>query len=150
MVGVEIGSWVGLSTCIMGLVVKKFHGQLYTVDWYKPTPQQHALESMYKMGIDVKGIFQSNINKFGLGDTVIQYNESSEEASKRFVDNSLDFLFIDGDHTLNGIQTDIRCWFPKVKKDSLIFGHDYIQVKEGLELMNLTVDKKNDIWWMKK
>jgi len=50
---------------------------------------------------------------------------TSEEASKGFADESVDFVFIDGDHSYEGCSTDIRCWWPKVKPGGLLSGHDY-------------------------
>jgi hypothetical protein len=50
---------------------------------------------------------------------------TSEEASKLFDDASLDFVFIDGDHSYEGCSLDIRCWWPKLKPGGLLSGHDY-------------------------
>lgn len=37
----------------------------------------------------------------------------------------IDFLYIDGDHSLEGIYTDLYSWVPKVKVGGIISGHDY-------------------------
>ena len=47
----------------------------------------------------------------------------SREAAPRF-DQPVDFLFIDGDHSLQGIQRDWSDWFPKVKSGGVIAMHD--------------------------
>ncbi len=39
-------------------------------------------------------------------------------------DESLDFVFIDADHTYEGCLRDLKAWIPKVKPDGLIIGHD--------------------------
>lgn len=39
-------------------------------------------------------------------------------------DQSLDFVFIDGDHTSEGVSRDIKAWAPKVKTGGMILGHD--------------------------
>jgi predicted O-methyltransferase YrrM len=49
----------------------------------------------------------------------------SVEASKLYEDESLDFVFIDADHTKEGFSDDMDCWFPKVKQGGVIAGHDY-------------------------
>ena len=46
-------------------------------------------------------------------------------ASKDFAPESLDFCYIDGDHSLEGIYTDIYAWTPKVRIGGVIAGHDY-------------------------
>jgi hypothetical protein len=50
----------------------------------------------------------------------------SEHASKTFDDESLDFVFLDGDHTYEGVKLDLRCWYNKVKKGGIFSGHDYM------------------------
>jgi len=49
----------------------------------------------------------------------------SIEAAKDIPDESLDFVFIDADHSYAGCKSDILAWYPKVKKGGLFGGHDY-------------------------
>jgi hypothetical protein len=51
--------------------------------------------------------------------------KTSEIASKDYKNNSLDFVFIDGDHSYDGVFNDITNWFPKIKIGGIISGHDY-------------------------
>jgi len=50
---------------------------------------------------------------------------TSEEASRQFADESLDFVFIDADHSYEGCSSDISLWYPKLKDGGLLSGHDY-------------------------
>lgn len=50
---------------------------------------------------------------------------TSAEASKQFPDESIDFVFIDGDHSYEGCSLDISLWYPKLKDGGLLSGHDY-------------------------
>lgn len=50
---------------------------------------------------------------------------TSEQAAPQIKDGSLDFVFIDGDHSYNGCKTDIKLWLPKIKPGGWIGGHDY-------------------------
>jgi len=52
------------------------------------------------------------------------YEERTDEAHAHFEDESLDFIFIDADHTYETVKRDIELWAPKVQKEGIIFGHD--------------------------
>ena len=49
----------------------------------------------------------------------------SKIESKKYQNKSLDFVFIDGDHSYNGVTNDIIDWLPKLKLTGVIAGHDY-------------------------
>jgi len=51
--------------------------------------------------------------------------KDSVEAAKDIPDRSLDFVFIDADHSYEGCLADIKAWLPKVKFGGYICGHDY-------------------------
>ena len=49
----------------------------------------------------------------------------SVRAAGLFEDGSLDFVFIDADHSYEGCSADIKAWLPKVRAGGFISGHDY-------------------------
>jgi hypothetical protein len=49
----------------------------------------------------------------------------SEDAISHFVDESLDFVYIDGDHSYLGCKSDVELWWPKLRKGGAFCGHDY-------------------------
>lgn len=51
--------------------------------------------------------------------------QDSLEAAKAIADGSLDFVFIDADHSYEGCKADIEAWLPKVREGGFIAGHDY-------------------------
>jgi hypothetical protein len=67
----------------------------------------------------------------------------SVEAAKDVQDDSLDFVYIDGNHSLLDVVQDLTIWTPKVRAGGIISGHDYdafpsggayhIHVKEAVE-----------------
>jgi hypothetical protein len=81
----------------------------------------------------------------------------SEEACG-LVPNELDLVYIDGDHSYEGIQTDIRCWFPKVRVGGILCGDDYtnLDVRQAVtELVaryqfNLRISPETTQWWFVK
>jgi predicted O-methyltransferase YrrM len=49
----------------------------------------------------------------------------TNEAAAVVEDGSLDFVFIDADHSYSAVMQDIAHWRPKVRKGGWIGGHDY-------------------------
>jgi hypothetical protein len=48
----------------------------------------------------------------------------SATAAAEVEDGSLDFVFIDADHTEAGVRRDIAAWRPKVRAGGMVLGHD--------------------------
>lgn len=46
-------------------------------------------------------------------------------------DESLDFVFIDGDHTFDAVCMDIIKWSRKVRPNGIVACHDYIPMRRG-------------------
>lgn len=57
--------------------------------------------------------------------------KTSMEALKDFEENSLDFVYIDGDHRFLFVAEDIYEWYSKVKKGGIVSGHDYFNTRPG-------------------
>lgn len=51
----------------------------------------------------------------------------SENASKDFDDDSLDFVYIDAAHDFKNIAVDICVWSTKVRVGGIVFGHDFVR-----------------------
>tara|TARA_R110000765_G_scaffold328707_4_gene419615 strand:+ start:125 stop:694 length:570 start_codon:yes stop_codon:yes gene_type:complete len=60
---------------------------------------------------------------------------SSEYVTPHFKDNSIDAIYIDGDHTFDGVCKDIESWLPKVKPGGMLVGDDFnwASVKKTVE-----------------
>lgn len=73
------------------------------------------------------------------GDRSVLIKKYSLDAVKDFEDESLDFIFIDGNHDFQNVTNDIVEWSKKVKKGGIISGHDYVMANPGYE----RIDVKN-------
>ena len=51
--------------------------------------------------------------------------ESSVDASKLFENNSLDWIYIDADHSYEGVSKDLIEWGEKIKLGGFMCGHDW-------------------------
>ncbi len=61
----------------------------------------------------------------------------SSEIVDTFADDSLDFVFIDGNHALEYAIEDIAKWGKKVRKGGIIAGHDYFRARHSGNLMHV-------------
>jgi hypothetical protein len=94
------------------------------------------------------------------GERVELVRESSNIAKDRFSEESIDIVFIDAEHTYDGVKQDIKIWEEKVRKGGVISGHDYDHpnfpgVKNAVDEWcairnyNLYVEK-GYVWWVTK
>lgn len=55
----------------------------------------------------------------------------SVDAAKDVPDESLDFVYIDGDHKYESVKEDIEAWAPKVREGGIVSGDDYYKFKKS-------------------
>ena len=60
---------------------------------------------------------------FAGGRAVVHRGDSVEEAAT-FEDGSVDFVFLDDDHSLAGVRRSIAAWWPKIRSGGMLCGHD--------------------------
>lgn len=89
------------------------------------------------------------------GGRAVIIEKPSLEAAKCFDDASLDFVFIDADHSFSAVCEDINMWFPKVKQGGFLTGHDYDweDVRRAVDM--LLPDSKVDngsgfVWYVQR
>jgi len=57
--------------------------------------------------------------------------KSSMEALADISDGSLDFVYIDADHSYKAVKEDVEGWAPKVRDGGIVSGHDFYTFKSG-------------------
>ena len=117
---VEIGSARGKSACYVGMALKENgRGKLYAIDPHITTTwnDDHSVQSL--------GILQFNISKLGLTDQITIVRSTSEDAAKIW-DLPIDLIFIDGDHSYEGVKRDWQLFVPHMKPFGVVVFHDTI------------------------
>jgi len=81
------------------------------------------------------------------------FKSLSWEAAKYFEDESIDFLFVDADHVYEAVKKDIEAFLPKMKKGSIISGHDFnwqhpgvLQAVKEAFGDRIVYDERQDVW----
>lgn len=148
---VEIGSYKGRSLATVAEIIKVRKLSVVAVDPFLTFTQDESAEmqarrrlsqTLKRLGFRVKiapkptqtgfdkeveASFWSMLDDFGLTDNVALLTMQSVKASRSFNTRSIDLVFIDGDHSYDGIVKDVYSWWPKLKKRGVIAGHDYTQ-----------------------
>jgi hypothetical protein len=120
---IEIGSWKGSSSYAIASIVKLYENSiLYCVDHWEGNLNTHAREEAKEDKI--WDIFINNINILDISKVIRPIRMSSHDAISNFKDESIDFIFIDGDHTYDFFRKDIELYWPKLKIGGIMCGHD--------------------------
>jgi hypothetical protein len=82
----------------------------------KPKPTQARVDSEYEAAC-------SALARFGSRSEILRMD--SLTAVQRFDDESLDFAFIDANHSYRAVKADLQAWHPKVRYGGAIVCHDY-------------------------
>ena len=142
---VEIGAWKGRSVAYTAVntinsgkdikidVVDTFQGMWETQEEYKDYNTSNLLQEFKSNISSVKSI----INRIHVMKSI--------EAAKKYENESLDFVFIDGAHDTQSVYEDCKAWFPKIKKKGIIAGDD-IQLKsvqKGISMWNKEFKKRS-------
>jgi len=124
---VEIGSWMGKSSCFMAENIKAYapHIKFYCVDIWTGSPHKPEQQAIVqKHGGSIYKCFLHNMADAGVLDYVVPLQLSSLDAVSLFKEKSLDFVFVDGDHRAGACLADMNAWWPKLKSGGVLAGHD--------------------------
>ena len=122
---VEIGSYIGESTEVFAKNFPK--STIYSVDPYIPNYDKSDNASNYMN--DVENEF---IKLLDIHPNIKKIKKLSSDAVKDFDDNSIDFVYIDANHTYESVKQDIILWLPKVKKYIGFHDYDNYDVKRAI------------------
>jgi hypothetical protein len=145
-IGAEIG--VGCGIFSEFLLNSKIFKKLYSIDAWNDSIQDYSYLDGRPLIKDKHNEYLDSIKRLSpfknKSEIIIK---TSEEANILFEDESLDFVFIDANHTYDYVKQDLNLWYPKVKKGGIFSGHDYINtnyIYENREIYYFEVKKAVD------
>lgn len=153
LVGAEIGVYYGENAfqIMTNLSIKK----LYLIDpWFGYAELNgHGVIGDVNLAAECYESTCKLMEEFG--DKVKIIPALSEAVVKVFEDNSLDFIYIDGNHRYPWVLKDIKNYIPKVKLGGQIAGHDFKNGEKGVqravkEEFGDNYDNKCWDWWHTK
>ena len=101
---------------------------------------------------NIKFMFEKNISPYG--NRVEFIEKFSSEAAIDIKDNSLDYVFIDGEHSYESVSEDIVNYYNKVKPGGIFSGHDISWPGVAKAVKEFAIKHKkqinmcpNDVWF---
>lgn len=88
-------------------------------DYRDVANEEHPLANLQRYSRTFQSVYQ-----YGSRATIIR--ELSDAAAELFVPGSLDWVYIDADHSYEGVKKDLQSWFPKVRPGGVLSGHDFL------------------------
>lgn len=117
-VGAEIGAWRGefsAKFCDAGL-------KMYVIDPWMPFSGQGRTQKLQEVQDGYYELAKKNLAPYSNYKII---RKTSMDALNDFVDGSLDFVYIDGDHSFRYAAEDLVEWTKKVRSGGIVAGHDY-------------------------
>ncbi len=131
---VELGTHKGNSLFSMAQAIKdgKLKTELHGVDTWEGDPQAgYYGEDVYEEFLRISKEYYKDVK-------IIPHKMLFDDAVKKFEDNSIDILHIDGLHTYEAVKHDFETWLPKVNKDTgIIMFHDVCETKDDFGVYKL-------------
>jgi len=127
-VGAEIGIESGKYSAV--LLYENPFLKLHLIDplvpyqGYREHVSKEKMDGFYNEVLKVKEHWEE------FGREVVIHRKFSLDAVKDFDDESLDFVYIDGNHDFQNTTNDIVEWSKKVRKGGIIAGHDFNRNKK--------------------
>ena len=118
---IEIGSYMGEST--MMFASTGLFSTIYSID---PLDGYEEFNEMHNYSWEfVRDEFTKNTKYF---DSIVHLQDFSYNVIDKFENDSIDFIYIDGSHSEENVRRDLELYLPKLKKNGIIAGHDYLEL----------------------
>lgn len=125
-IAVEIGTHRGEFASV--LLTNWQGAKLFCVDHYQDYDQSSVLPDR---GASRKDDYHTAKNVLRPFENRVTFLRSaSPGVAADFLDETLDFVYIDGDHRADAVLQDLRAWTPKVRTGGIVAGHDFISPGE--------------------
>lgn len=151
LVGAEIGVGFGenAENMLRVLSIRK----LFLIDPFQPYLQDGELITRWYS----KSVFSTENRLSKFKDKIEFVRRESSKASNLIPDN-LDFVYVDGNHAYQFVKKDLQLYYPKVRENGVIGGHDFSIGSLGVckavirfvNENNLNLQGRGVDWWIIK
>jgi hypothetical protein len=158
----KVGAEIGIQRGIMTVEVLRIFPSIktyYAIDpwlWYPEYDKtlRKKLRGKWDQTFMNKNFKEYKNRTFPFKNKIKTLKMFSNKAAQYIPDNSLDFCFIDGNHSKENVKEDINLYIPKMKSGGLLGGHDYGRQVGGVKQAVNEIFKEdefflglNKTWW---
>jgi predicted O-methyltransferase YrrM len=137
---IEVGSWMGASTCFLAGGLKGPAAKIFAVDNFQGLSTCGEDAAWYNRHFQALGakstleIFRANFAALGFAARSEPVVSDSLAAARTLLAKrgTIDLIFIDGDHSYEACKADILAWAPYVKRGGVMAFHDFGSRAEGV------------------
>lgn len=123
-IGAELGVWQG---AFSSYILNNWGGTLLMVDIWREQDHETYFDIMNQPQVLQDQAMQKAINAVLRFQGRYQIKRmTTVDAAKDVEDNSLEFVYIDANHSYEATYADLVAWYPKVKPGCLVAGHDFL------------------------
>jgi tetratricopeptide (TPR) repeat protein len=124
-IGVEVGVQEGNFS---EHILQRWKGQLlYSIDPWRELPKSKYADVANVSQAKQDELYRSTIRRLmPFGGRSVIWRLTSGEGAELIPDQTLDFCYLDADHSYEAVTEDIRFWYGKMKRGGILAGHDYI------------------------
>lgn len=149
---VEVGCWKGNSISYLADKVRHKEVMLFAVDLWEDTTQYKDNPELMDDVKILSKLYNEQLAKTNTRHLISDIKEESSQAANRFLDASVDFVFLDANHDHDWVKRDILAWLPKVRKGGIIAGHDATRPEVERVLKNIFPDAvgkdvESSVWY---
>jgi predicted O-methyltransferase YrrM len=143
---VEVGCYAGRSTRALA---DHTSGKIITVDDFLGSDKERPLSK--EDSVKLYSEFRENLQEHLEGNKLVVCHPS-DIGDTRYKSLTPDMVFIDGDHSYEGVARDIKYWGSRLKPGGLLSGHDsgYEPIKKALQDLLPLVQfvPRTSIWYV--
>lgn len=151
----EVGCLLGASTAFMAqaIIDSKKDISFTAIDLWDRQLLDYVNPEWYGDKTPLQA-FKDNLTKRGVIDRVNFVQGGSLQLAEMFRNESLDFVFFDSDHSEAHLSKEIVTYLPKMKKGSIMAGHDFNNgqwpgVKIAVERQfGTSYERMRSSWWV--
>lgn len=159
---VEVGTLFGKSTTAMAGLIRDSGKKIRfdAIDPNKLDPPsfckkpQRDVEVAAEFG-GIRQAFEHYADATGTRKFINVITRRDKEVVGEYADSSLDFFFLDAEHTYEGTKASLLAWLPKMKSGAIFAGHDYTNmdwpgVKQAVDEVLKDFVVRGSSFWMRR